>query len=170
VKALLERTPVEGTPVSGPASDAERTPLRVLMVEDDEPALRALLRGLTMEGVTPTGFTNGQDALEWLQEQGADAVELVVTDLMMPGMSGWEFAAKLGESFPAHREWLVVLTGGAATREAQEFLQDERLLVLEKPITRQALAGALRERAARAEETLRARPRVRGANIPPRLP
>jgi CheY-like chemotaxis protein len=127
----------------------KRTPVRVLVVEDDEPALRAILRGLEAEGLTPTGFTAGQQALAWLQEHGAHAVHLVVTDLMMPGMSGWEFAAKLGESFPAHRESLVVLTGGASTREAQEFVQDERLLVLEKPIARQALASALRQRAAR---------------------
>jgi CheY-like chemotaxis protein len=97
--------------------------------------------------VTPTGFTHGEQALSWLREQGEGAVQLVVTDLMMPGMSGWEFAASLGEQFPALRETLVVLTGGAATTEAQEFVQDEGLLVLEKPIARQVLASALRRRA-----------------------
>jgi len=146
VQALLERTPVTGIPTP-PTPPEQRTPLRVLLLEDDEPALRALVRGLEMEGVTPTGFTTGQQALAWLGEQGADAVDIVVTDLMMPGMSGWEFAAKLGEQFPAKRETLVVLTGGASTPEAQAFVQDEQLLVLSKPITRQALASALRERA-----------------------
>lgn len=153
VQALLERTPIKGVPTSAPTPAAERTPLRVLMVEDDELALRALIRGLEMEGITPTGFTSGQQALAWLQEQGPDVVQLVVTDLMMPGMSGWEFAAKLGETSPAHRESLVVLTGGASTREAQTFVQDERLLILEKPIARQALASALRQRAAEFAST-----------------
>ena len=147
VQALLERTPANGVPVIPTSSAVEQPPLRVLLVEDDEPALRALLRGLEMEGVTPTGFTHGEQALSWLREQGADAVQLVVTDLMMPGMSGWEFGASLGEQFPALRETLVVLTGGAATTEAQEFVQDEGLLVLEKPIARQVLASALRRRA-----------------------
>ena len=147
VQALLERTPANGVPVIPTSSAVERPPLRVLLVEDDEPALRALLRGLEMEGVTPTGFTHGEQALSWLREQGADAVQLVVTDLMMPGMSGWEFGARLGEQFPALRETLVVLTGGAATTEAQEFVQDEGLLVLEKPIARKVLASALRRRA-----------------------
>jgi len=149
VQALLERTPGGGVLLSPTPSNVKRTSVRVMVVEDDEPALRAILRGLEAEGFTPTGFTAGQQALAWLQEHGEHAVHLVVTDLMMPGMSGWEFAAKLGESFPAHRESLVVLTGGASTREAQEFVQDERLLVLEKPIARQALASALRQRAAR---------------------
>lgn len=147
VQALLERTPANGVPAISPSSAVEQPPLRVLLVEDDEPALRALLRGLEMEGVTPTGFTNGAQALSWLREQGAGAVQLVVTDLMMPGMPGWEFGASLGEQFPALRETLVVLTGGAATPEAQEFVQDEGLLVLEKPIARQVLASALRRRA-----------------------
>jgi CheY-like chemotaxis protein len=147
VQALLERTPANGVPAISTSSAVEQPPLRVLLVEDDEPALQALLRGLKMEGVTPTGFTHGEQALSWLRERGADAVQLVVTDLMMPGMSGWEFAARLGEQFPALRETLVVLTGGAATPEAQAFVQDERLLVLEKPIARQALASALRRRA-----------------------
>jgi signal transduction histidine kinase/ActR/RegA family two-component response regulator len=146
VQALLDRTPVSGTLLS-PSVAADRPPLRVLMVEDDEQALRALVRGLEMEGVTPIGFTNGEEALTWLQEQGSGAVQLVITDLMMPGMSGWEFGASLGEQFPALRETLVVLTGGAATPEAQEFVQDEGLLVLEKPIARQVLASALRRRA-----------------------
>lgn len=145
--ALPERTPDTGARAMPPSSAVEPPPLRVLLVEDDEPALRALLRGLEMEGVTPTGFTNGEQALSWLREQGDGAVQLVVTDLMMPGMSGWEFGARLGEQCPALRDTLVVLTGGAATREAQEFVQDARLLVLEKPIARQALASALRRRA-----------------------
>lgn len=119
-------------------------PLRVLMVEDDAQALRALLRGLEKEQVHATGFTDGQEALTWL---AAHAVDVVVTDLMMPGMSGWEFAAALAQQHPALRERLVVLTGGAATEEAQAFVADPALCVLEKPIGRAELARVLRTRA-----------------------
>lgn len=153
VRALLDRTPSGGIPVPSAAEDATRTPLRVLLVEDDEPGLRALTRGLTAEGITPTGFTNAPDALQWLAEQGEAAVDLVVTDLMMPGQPGWEFADRLGERFPTLRASLVVLTGGASTREAQAFVTDPSLLVLEKPITRQALATALRTRVAGVRPT-----------------
>lgn len=121
-------------------------PLRVLMVDDDEPALRALLRGLRLEGIDATGFTQGEAALLWLAHAGRDAVDLVVTDLMMPRMPGWEFAARLAESHPALRQRLVVLTGGASTPEAQAFVADPSLLVLDKPITRTELADALRQR------------------------
>lgn len=150
VRALLDRTPADGIQPETHVSDAESTPLHVLMVEDDDQALRALTRGLGMEGVTTTGFTNAADALAWLDVHGARAVDLVVTDLMMPGVPGWEFADMLGARFPALRQSLVVLTGGASTREAQQFVEDTTLLVLEKPITRHALANALRARTAAA--------------------
>jgi CheY-like chemotaxis protein len=119
-------------------------PLRVLLVEDDAQALRALLRGLDVEQVHATGFTHGAEALAWLDTHDVD---VVVSDLMMPGMSGWEFAAALAQRHPALRERLVVLTGGASTSEAQAFVEDPTLLVLEKPIGRADLATALRDRA-----------------------
>lgn len=120
-------------------------PARVLLVEDDEPALRALLRGLTAEGMTVHGETGARRALEWLD---TNDVDIVVTDLMMPGMSGPAFADALATQHPMLRERLVVLTGGAATDDAEALLADPRLLVLEKPITRQELSRHLRERIA----------------------
>ena len=117
------------------------------MVEDDDQALRALVRGLRMEGIEATGFTNGAVALEWLAEHAHD-IDLVLTDLMMPGMSGWEFAERLAVTHPPLRASLSVLTGGASTPEAQAFVRDESLLVLSKPIGRVELAQSLRGRAA----------------------
>jgi CheY-like chemotaxis protein len=119
--------------------------LHVLLVEDDAAALRALQRGLQREGMRVTGFTDARSALLWL---AGHSVDLVVTDLMMPGMSGWEFASALGERHSSLRATLVVLTGGASTPEAEQFLLDTRLLVLGKPISRQDLARQLRGRAA----------------------
>ncbi|WP_158514709.1 hybrid sensor histidine kinase/response regulator [Gemmatimonas phototrophica] len=132
------------TAVTAEPPQATTVSLRVLMVEDDEQALRALLRGLEAEQLQATGFTHGADALAWLDQH---EVDVVVTDLMMPGMSGWEFAAALAQRHPLLRERLVVLTGGASTSEAQAFVEDATLLVLEKPIGRAELATALRHRA-----------------------
>lgn len=133
------------TPPSGHATTPASTaaPLRVLLVEDDVDALRALLRGLQAEQITAIGYTNGRDAIEWLEH---NAVDVVVTDLMMPGMSGWEFAAELAQRYPRLRERLVVLTGGASTPEAEAFARSGTVLVLDKPIGRRALAQALRDR------------------------
>ncbi|MCA0375159.1 MAG: response regulator [Gemmatimonadetes bacterium] len=141
-----EATAIPTAPAEPPVlSDPAQRP-RVLLVEDDEAALRALLRGLTAEGMDAHGEASARRALAWLETA---TVDLVVTDLMMPEMSGVEFAEALGRTHPTLRERLVVLTGGASTADAEAFLADERLLVLEKPITRQALSQQLRARLGR---------------------
>ncbi|MCO4101145.1 MAG: response regulator [Gemmatimonas sp.] len=119
--------------------------LRVLLVEDDVDAMRALLRGLQAEQINATGFTKGQEAIAWLEH---NAVDLVVTDLMMPGMSGWEFAEALERRHPRLRASLVVLTGGASTPEAEAFAASGTVMVLDKPVGRKQLSAALRQRVA----------------------
>lgn len=135
------------TPPTGhamvPASAASA--LRVLLVEDDVDAMRALLRGLQAEQINATGFTKGQEAIAWLEH---NAVDLVVTDLMMPGMSGWEFAEALERRHPRLRASLVVLTGGASTPEAEAFAASGTVMVLDKPVGRKQLSAALRQRMA----------------------
>lgn len=137
---------VVGNDPSGAARSTPASSLTVLLVEDDAPALRALVRGLESEGLRVTGFTHAREALLWLDAHAAD-VHVVVTDLMMPGMSGWEFARLLAIRHPSLYARLIVLTGGAATDDARAFVAESDLPVLEKPITKDALVSALRRRA-----------------------
>jgi CheY-like chemotaxis protein len=66
--------------------------LSVLIVEDDED-FRALMReALEMEGFGVREAHDGQEALALLRASGASQC-LVLLDLMMPGMTGWEFVA-----------------------------------------------------------------------------
>jgi two-component system chemotaxis response regulator CheY len=61
---------------------------QVLVVEDDEP-IRAMLADLLMDaGYDVLEADSGRTALNCLQEQQPD---LIVLDLMLPNMSGWEF-------------------------------------------------------------------------------
>ena len=124
---------------------ARAGPLRVLLVEDEDSTRVALARGLEREGLSVVAVAGGRAALAALEREVPD---LVVTDLMMPDMAGWELAAQLAARYPELRARLVVLTGGAATAEAQAFLDDTSLLVIDKPVSRQAFAAALRDRAA----------------------
>ncbi|BAH37561.1 MAG TPA: hybrid sensor histidine kinase/response regulator [Gemmatimonas aurantiaca] len=135
------------TPQSFPVLPKTTTPLRVLVVEDDPSALHAIERGLVREGLEVTSYSRARDALAWLADaEVARRVDLVVTDLMMPDVSGSQFAAALATAHPRLRERLVVLTGGAAAPEEEAFLHEPGLLVLGKPITRQELAAQLRAR------------------------
>jgi CheY-like chemotaxis protein len=64
-----------------------------ILIVDDEPQIRALLADiLTEEGYTVDTATNGQDAINYLQTTGVPPC-MIVLDLMMPIMDGWQFRA-----------------------------------------------------------------------------
>jgi CheY-like chemotaxis protein len=68
--------------------------MATVMVVDDDPLWReALLDLLALEGIRGMGAANGAEAL-WSLRRGARP-DLVVTDLSMPVMSGWQLLAEL---------------------------------------------------------------------------
>ncbi len=62
-------------------------PPRLLIVDDDRANLESLVRIFAKEGIASLAVTNGVDALAVLRQQ---PIEVLVTDLMMPGMTGTE--------------------------------------------------------------------------------
>jgi GAF domain-containing protein/CheY-like chemotaxis protein len=83
------------------AADAavEQPPRRArILVVDDEPAVRLVLAALLKDdGHEVTQAASGQEALERCARERFD---LVLSDLSMPRMSGWEFATACRERFP----------------------------------------------------------------------
>ena len=61
---------------------------RVLVVDDDGELRDVLRESVELDGHTALVASNGREALRVLREQGAD---VVVLDLMMPVMNGWQF-------------------------------------------------------------------------------
>lgn len=75
-------------------------PGRVVLVVDDEQGLRDLVcRTLRAEGYRTLEAAHGGQALE-LVESGPDTIDLVVTDVVMPGMDGRELGRRLARSRP----------------------------------------------------------------------
>ena len=64
----------------------------VLIVDDDEILQLALSRRLEAQGFAVMRAGSGQEALDMLTTQSADAV---VSDILMPGMDGFEFCRQL---------------------------------------------------------------------------
>lgn len=71
-----------------PSIDAQHCP--VLIVEDDADLREMMAQLLSLEGFTARTASNGRDALEYMHRSG-DRPELILLDLMMPVMDGWEF-------------------------------------------------------------------------------
>ena len=115
--AFLER--------SGAGARTHEGPL-VLIVDDDE-RLREFVRvNLEMEGYTVREAASAQEGLDVLEEQSPD---LVLLDVMMPGMDGWEMLRELHERHGVGAIPVIVFSGkveespdAAVSRGAQAFI------------------------------------------------
>jgi len=67
----------------------------ILVIDDDEKITSMLRRGLAFEGYTVRTARNGTEGLRALREEEPD---LVVLDIMMPGVDGWEVCRRLREA------------------------------------------------------------------------
>jgi CheY-like chemotaxis protein len=72
-----------------PGGLSESARARILLVEDDADLRESLCRVLEDAGYEVDGVRNGQEALEYLRREQPPCV--VLLDLMMPVMTGWEF-------------------------------------------------------------------------------
>ena len=61
----------------------------VLIVEDDEDLREMMAQLLTLEGFQTAAVANGREALEYLHQSARP--DVILLDLMMPVMDGWEF-------------------------------------------------------------------------------
>jgi CheY-like chemotaxis protein len=68
---------------------APRASCPVLIVEDDEDLRDMMAQMLNIEGFTAASVANGQEALDYLHR--APKPHVILLDLMMPVMDGWEF-------------------------------------------------------------------------------
>jgi len=125
----------------------------ILLVEDEDRVREVARTALTSYGYTVLAVSGGQAALDMLADP-APHVDLVVTDVIMPGLSGPEMAQRAAELRPGLRSLFVsgytddtVVRHGILTAE-MEFLQ--------KPYTPRSLARKVREV---LDQRIRATPR-----------
>jgi len=109
----------------------------ILMVEDDQRVRKSTAAGLEELGHTVLACSNGWTAIDILAER--PDVDLLLTDVVMPEMTGPELVAKIASSHPN----LPVLFVTGYAREAADDGQFSGRVVLRKPFTIAALAEAV---------------------------
>ncbi len=114
---------------------------RILLVDDDDELRGIVRRVLEGEGYTVETAENGLVALHAMHRRPAD---IVLLDLKMPVMDGWQLL-RLIESDPALARTPVVLITGDATS-----LTKSSLLCLRKPLDHDKLVGSIERMKARA--------------------
>jgi PAS domain S-box-containing protein len=111
----------------------------VLLVEDDE-IMRSLTGKMLQEhGYIVVSMSDGKSAMEWT-EANPGRTDLLLTDVVMPGMSGPELADRLTDS---NNGLKVVYMSGYTGELMASHKGLEHGILLEKPFTRTALLSAL---------------------------
>jgi DNA-binding response OmpR family regulator len=110
-----------------------------LIVEDETHLAESL--GLLLEEYDVTIALSGRRALDLCSEREFD---LILCDLLMPGLGGKEIYDELRRLHPGQEERIVFMTGGAFTPAAQEFLTQIPNRTLEKPFATEVLLQLVR--------------------------
>jgi len=134
--------PAEEEIVPPPEGVSARGSETILVVED-QPAVRALVCStLTQQGYTVLDAGHGQDALTLLDEQ-TDGIDLLVTDVVMPGMSGRELATSVRALRPQVR--VLYMSGYAPDAALPAEIINSGAAFLPKPFVPATLLRKVRE-------------------------
>jgi CheY-like chemotaxis protein len=113
----------------------------ILAVDDDQSILSMLMSLLGSEGYSCAGFVESQWVLPFLQEMGKRGERhlpaLLLLDLMMPGVSGYDIARWLSEHEPYNHIPILVITADARVRDTSDIPGAQDILL--KPFQIDAL-------------------------------
>lgn len=114
-------------------------PVRVLIVDDEEELVSALTERLELRGFIAAGATSGSQALADLGEGRWD---VVVVDIRMPGIGGFELTRRIRAEYP--RTAVILLTGRTSMEDAEEGRAAGAFDYLAKPVPIETLEQVLR--------------------------
>lgn len=106
--------------------------MRVLIVEDDDDIRDAMSETLHLEGHRADCAGNGREALEMLRQQDRPPTCVILLDLTMPIMDGWEFREEQRKDGRLSSIPVVVIT--ADSEAAEKASQMQAAAFLRKPI------------------------------------
>jgi two-component system cell cycle sensor histidine kinase/response regulator CckA len=134
--------PVEKSGPSPPYPEAPRGTETVLLAEDEQDVRELAREFLESGGYTVIEASHGQEALRVAAQHSGD-IDILVTDMVMPGITGQQLAAGLQQQRAGLR--VIYMSGYSehAATEAAQSASTARLLT--KPFTRNAILRAVRE-------------------------
>jgi DNA-binding response OmpR family regulator len=112
---------------------------QILIVDDDAGIRKLLCRVFQNGGYVVATATNGEEALAAIAQNPPD---ILVLDLMMPIMDGWEVYRRLREEKVVHLP-IIVLSAGENLTRAAEDLPDATIMA--KPFDIDALLDAIEQ-------------------------
>ena len=143
-KIYLPRVNQAADPVgtSNPSADVPMGTETVLLAEDEQDVREIAREFLESGGYRVIQAEDGREAIE-LASRNSGKIHLLVTDIVMPRMTGQELAVRLQSENPALR---VIFMSGYSERAATEMANaDPSVRLLSKPFSRSAILRAVRE-------------------------
>jgi CheY-like chemotaxis protein len=105
---------------------------KIFVVEDDQPILDLMDLLIRKLGYQPILIANGIEALEAAK---ADPPSLILLDIMMSPINGWEFLERLRASPGLENIPVILFTAAPTVDEVVKQLNDKNLGVLQKPVS-----------------------------------
>lgn len=157
-ETLQEPANAPESPTPEPAAEDHQTTqfgrsIRVMVVDDEQSVRRIAARTLKGEGYEIMVASDGEEALQ-LSSQMDGNLDLLITDVLMPGINGPGLAARLQREYPDMA--VLYISGYAADSFSKEIIQTELFDLLEKPFRPEELTerveAALARRGALSDE------------------
>jgi PAS domain S-box-containing protein len=140
---LLPPAPVAVRPAAAAPPARSSGPRGRVLVVDDEPYVGKTMRRILGASHDVEVVESAQAALDRLAQ--SPAPDVILCDLMMPGMTGMELHALLEARDPAAAARMVFVTGGALHEASRAFIAGVSNPVLEKPFPTDLLRGVVAE-------------------------
>ncbi len=125
-----------------PSHESQAHIYKVLIVDDDPANLQVLINNLSLENYQIAQANNGMEALALLDE-GLDP-DLILLDVMMPKMTGYEVAAQLRQKYSLDQLPILLLTAKTQVQDIVTGLDVGANDYLSKPISRGELIARIR--------------------------
>ncbi len=112
--------------------------MKILIVDDDPGVNEVLELMLTQMGHEVTAVTQGQEAIARL---GQDTYDMVITDVFMPEVSGWEVVEAVKQKSPETP--VVLITGWGLQLDREQITRRGINGIITKPFSKQAISDEI---------------------------
>ena len=127
----------------GPVADPDLTGTGTVLLVEDEDAVRMFgARVLRNKGYQVLEADNGENALDLINSTSED-IDLIISDVVMPGMDGHTFMQLVRQEMP-HLKFILI-SGYAEDVAGGRIERDPSIRFLPKPFSLKDLAGAVKE-------------------------
>jgi two-component system cell cycle sensor histidine kinase/response regulator CckA len=126
----------------GPGAEMPGGSETILIVEDDPVILKVVVSIVKNLGYNILSAASGEEALERAEEY-TGRIDLLLTDIVLPGKRGTEVALELKEKGRVSR--VLLMSGYAEDNASRDLIMNNRFEFLPKPFTSPALAKKIRE-------------------------